>query len=371
MSTSTISSPIIPFAEFQQQFKALLQQPVLNQIQAYQFFELQPHDLPWQGSGLQVEAGQAVSFFVAGYWYLVEALNLTLEPSFVFWARTTFEEPMYSPPSHTGTHQFTQAGEIMLARSAGEWASTAGDLLVPPEKYTEAKGHVYGLIIVWKADPLVGLQALQQQGDVNHLLGHEIQRLQQAISPPKQWNYYPLLGNRETFQTCQHGQGVCCHTNNNVGILQYPVDMALTEGVTLDWRWVIDSLPSSLAEDTLPTHDYLSIAVEFDDGQDLTYLWSVELPLETVFRCPIPSWTARETHLVVRTGLSELGKAKEESRDVYTDYHAHIAGPAKRIVSIWLIAVSIFQHSKGQCRYEQIVLRNAEAQVTVLAIEQT
>ena len=129
---------------------------------------------------------------------------------------------------------------------------------------------------------------------------------------------------------------------------------------------MIERLPSAVAEDTLPTHDYLSIAVEFDDGQDITYLWSAELPVETVFRCPIPSWTARETHVVVRTGLAALGQAQTESRDVYADYHTHIQGNATRIVSVWLIAVSLFQHSLGSCRYESIVLHNTTSNIAVI-----
>lgn len=362
---ATTLSTAADFAAFQQRFRPLLQQLDSSVMAAYQFFELQPQDLPWQASGLQVEAGQAVSFFVAGHWYLVEALNLTLEPGFVLWARTVDDEPMYSPPSNTGTHQFSKAGELRLARSAGEWASTKGDLLIPPEMYTEAKGYLYGLILVWKQNARAGLQALRQYGDVNSLITQEIQRLQQTVNPPEPWTYYPLLGNRETFQTCQHGQGVCCHTDNNVGILQYPVGIALVEGTRLDWSWLIERLPSTVAEDTLPTHDYLSIAVEFDDGQDLTYLWSAELPSETVFRCPIPSWTARETHVVVRTGLTDLGKLRHESRDVYADYHAYIQGSATGIVSVWLIAVSLFQHGQGDCRYESISLRNNHTQLNV------
>jgi hypothetical protein len=44
-----------------------------------------------------------------------------------------------------------------------------------------------------------------------------------------------------------------------------------------------------VAEDTLPTHDYLSVAVEFENGQDLSYFWSAALPPESNFRCPIPT----------------------------------------------------------------------------------
>lgn len=41
----------------------------------------------------------------------------------------------------------------------------------------------------------------------------------------------------------------------------------------------MDLLPSEVREDTLTTHDYMSIAVEFDNGQDITCYWSAELPV--------------------------------------------------------------------------------------------
>jgi hypothetical protein len=76
----------------------------------------------------------------------------------------------------------------------------------------------------------------------------------------------------------------------------------------------MDELLSKVREDNLITHDYLSIAVEFDNGQDITYYWSSELPVGTGFRCPITTWTARETHVVARSGLEGLGQwLNEES----------------------------------------------------------
>ncbi len=114
----------------------------------------------------------------------------------------------------------------------------------------------------------------------------------------------------------------------------------------------MEELPSKTREDTLPTHDYLSIAVEFDNGQDMTYFWSSELPVDMGFRCPIPSWAARETHVVARSGLGGLGQWFDEERDVYADYVANIGSPVPgNIVRVWLIAVSLFQHSDGRCQY--------------------
>jgi len=129
----------------------------------------------------------------------------------------------------------------------------------------------------------------------------------------------------------------------------------------------MEKLPSEVAEDTLPTHDYLSVAVEFDNGQDITYFWSSELPLESTFRCPIPTWTARETHVVVRSGLDDLGKWLSEERDLFKDYAERIGGPMpEKIVKVWLIAVCIFQQGEGKCQFADIAVHGANGTVQVM-----
>jgi hypothetical protein len=129
----------------------------------------------------------------------------------------------------------------------------------------------------------------------------------------------------------------------------------------------MEELPSKTREDTLPTHDYLSIAAEFDNGQDMTCFWSSELPVDTGFRCPIPSWAARETHVVARSGLGGLGQWFDEERDVYADYVANIGSPVPgNIVRVWLIAVSLFQHSDGRCQYAGVSFATDRGVVPVL-----
>ena len=117
---------------------------------------------------------------------------------------------------------------------------------------------------------------------------------------------------------------------------------------------------SSDLEDVTPTHDYLSIAVEFDNGLDLTYLWSAALPVGTVFRCPLPWWDQRETHQVVRSGAAGLGHWVAEEQSLLADYERAIGGPVPaRIVGVWLIAVAILQRGRGECDYRGIELRSA------------
>ncbi len=77
---------------------------------------------------------------------------------------------------------------------------------------------------------------------------------------------------------------------------------------------------------------------EFDDGQDLTWYWSC-LPQGCSFRCPLPHWRRRETHIVARAGTADLGRWIDEERPVLADHQAAIGGPApSRVVRAWLIA---------------------------------
>ena len=238
----------------------------------------------------------------------------------------------------------------------GEFANPQGDLAVPPAQYQAGQGRVEGVAIVWKGPAEDGLLALSAQGDVQGFVRAELQRQRQARLMPAGWHNFFAFGDGGIF-TEGPGNRIDCETHKNVGILQYPLaDQPLRPGLTLDWRWVVERLPSHLPEDQILTHDYLSIAVEFDDGQDITYMWSSSLPVGRVFRCPLPGWDAVETHVVQRSGLADLGTAFDERRDLFEDYRRIVGGKATRAVRVWLIANSLFLRQVGRCAYRRIAI---------------
>jgi hypothetical protein len=149
--------------------------------------------------------------------------------------------------------------------------------------------------------------------------------------------------------------------------LQYPIEAALDDDTVLEWRWRVDRLPSALPEHIQPTHDYLSIAVEYENGQDLTYYWSAALPVDTVFKCPLPWWDKRETHWVVRSGSAGLGTWTSESRLLKADYARAIPGaiPA-RVVRVWLIANSVFQRGQGEATFADIALVSGGKRIPIV-----
>jgi len=78
------------------------------------------------------------------------------------------------------------------------------------------------------------------------------------------------------------GRAISCYSQGNGGLLLADAPLALLPGTTLRWAQKMERIPSSRREDAFATHDYLSIAVEFDNGRDLTYYWSSELPVGTL-----------------------------------------------------------------------------------------
>jgi hypothetical protein len=121
-----------------------------------------------------------------------------------------------------------------------------------------------------------------------------------------------------------------------------------------------------MREDSGPSHDYLSIAVEFANGLDLTYYWSKALPIGTHYWCPLPNWRKREHHVVIRSGAAGLGEWHAERRDLHTDALRYLGAHPGDVVRVWLIAVSIFKRQTGVCTYSDIRLSGGGEQRNVL-----
>jgi hypothetical protein len=345
--------------EFKSGFNILLGNIAENVIREYPFFELPSNRKPWFDTGLDVGTGDSLTSFAAGQTQFKD-LPITVEPNFQLWFRIGDEGEIFRGTRDSHSFTVEQPGRLYLASYfPGEWADKTGNLATPDEVYDMVTGNLAVLLIRWQTDIFNGLKILAENSDVNNLIAMEIDRLVSPVISPEGWDYLWFVGPAEIYQSCavpaKKEPAICCHTHNDCGLLIKSISLPFQPDTRLRRSWKMDGLPSAMREDTLPTHDYLSIAVEFDNGQDITYYWSAELPLETSYRCPIPTWTHRETHVVIRSGSQELGEWFDEDRDVYQDYINAIGGALpSNIVKVWLIAVSLFQREQGACQYADI-----------------
>lgn len=314
---------------------------------------------PWLDTGIEVAAGEAVSWFAVGRVYLSAPMDVWVAPHFQLWARVGEGGEVFRGTRDTHSFTATAGGRLYLASYfPGEWASRDGGLATDPKDYRKTSGGMRVLLLRWRpgTDPAAALARLVAAGAPPELAA-EAERPGQIPSPPAGWQYLWFLGDSEIYTAADADPAaIRCQTQGDVGILQYDADLPLTPDMRLFWDWRVEALPSDLAEDTVPTHDYLSIAIEFDNGQDITWYWSAELPPETIYRCPLPTWKARETHIVIRSGREGLGAWHSEARNVYDDCIRALGAPAGRIVRVWLIATSLFQRQRGACSYRNIRL---------------
>jgi hypothetical protein len=344
--------------EFRTRFATLLRQAEAT-IRDYAFLDIPCDREPWLDTGIDLVAGDRVTTFATGE-TLLKGTEIRFGADFQFWCRIGPAGEIFR--GTRASHSFTAeaAGRLYVASYfPGEWATRTGTLATPADVYAQAEGSLAALVIRWRVEaPIEGLKKLAEPGDVAGLIAGEIDRLSAPVRTPEGWNYLWFVGPAEIYRPCEtpgRTSAICCHTRRDVGLLQKDVVLPFRPDTRLRWSWCMEVLPSTVREDLLPSHDYLSIAVEFDNGQDITYYWSAELPVGTAYRCPIPTWTARETHVVVRSGPEGIGRWFDEERDVYQDYMEAIGGPPPaRIVRVWLIAVSLFQGREGRCRYADL-----------------
>jgi hypothetical protein len=316
---------------------------------------------PWTATGLVVSAGDEVTLLARGRVTLSEELGLWGGPRVYLWARVGGRGPLLHGTRETATFRAPRDGELEVAVCAGDWADREGTPSTPPEAQAQLRGGFDVVAILWPGgEAAAGLRALLAAAPGDPLLAAEVRRSAEGVAPPPGWSYHWRLGPAEVFEAGrEEGRDVIrVHADDDVGILCRPVDHPLGAETTLAWRWRVGRLPATTAEDALPAHDYVSIALEFDDGRDLTWYWSAALPVGTAYPCPIPSWRAQETHLVVRSGPAGLGAWHAEARPVRADWERAVGGRAPgHIVAVWLIAVSVFRHGIAEAAFADIELR--------------
>jgi hypothetical protein len=371
-------------AEFQTRFSALLDQAPPSTIRSHAFFSVPANQPPWFDTGLDLRAGEQVTVFAVGHSVLSRELDLWFHPDMQLWYRVGETGNVFRGTRHSHTFAVGEAGRLFLGGYfPGEWATRTGAVAVGTDAYGVMEGGIGVLVVRWSVPPLDGLRRLAAVGDVSSLLLSEIDRLEHAVVPPAGWEYLWFLGPSEIYSAgppapSQRPSIVCC-THRDAAILHKDVSVPLTPDTCLRWSWKVDTLPCELPENTLQTHDYVSIAVEFDNGQDLTFFWSSHLPVDAGFRCPIPTWTARETHVVARSGSDQLGRWCDDERALHPYYErfvgtigprdevpdALVVPPPTRIVRVWLIANTMFRQQVGRCAYGAIELQTGQTVVTV------
>lgn len=337
-------------------------------IERYAIVDVAADSSGWIDSGIEVAPGEAITLLAIGKVKVSEEPEISFAPNLFLWHRVGEHGQIAKFAAPTVTFKAREAGNLMLvAHYPGAWANETG-LFDEAWPRDAASGTYSVAVLVWRGSADDGLAHFAAK-DASGVGAKARFKLFAPIHMPRGWRPLWRVGAteiyRETFEATDSPR-ILCRCAGDAGIIKYPLDHALDATTRLAWRWRMMDLPSKVEEATVPTHDYLSIAVEFENGLDLTYMWSAALPVGTAFPCPLPWWDKHETHQVVRSGFEDLGRWVDEERPVLADYEAAIGGaPPTRIAGVWLIAVAAFQGGRGECEYQAIRLTGGAADVEI------
>jgi len=320
---------------------------------------------PWTPTGLAVRTGEDVSWLAWGSLHLLRPLGAALRPRLVLRGRAGDGVPVEGA-CDTVTFRADRTGELRLGSVYPGELQADGTITTDRIPYRAMAGTLSAVVARWApgTDPRRALESIAGR-DPSGLCAAEAARLADPPAPPAGWDTHPLTGREQAFFPT--GSGITVDARWTSAIIRHPAEMTLTPALRLRWSWRVGTLPSRLPEDTALTHDYLSVALEFDDGQDLTWYWSCCLPEGFSYRCPLPHWRRRETHIVARSGTAGLGRRIDEERPVLADHQAAIGGPApSRVVRAWLIAQTVPQAGHAAGEFGRIELVDGNQKLRVL-----
>ena len=311
----------------------------------------------WIKTGILLEAGDSFEVDATATW---DAEGLILAPRHVLWCRVSEGGTARNFPSDDLFAVSEVSGELEIA-------------IRPPSFYWFDKQGTFPQEILDAPEIAVSFALDIRQSGASHRMRQSetdknlIQTLDGSEDkPPKGFEYLTVLGESEVWsgRVVNNEYFIYAKLADDVGIIKMPVNIELSESTLFSFDWLYHSLPAVAPETSVAGHDYLSIALEFDNGQDLTWMWSKFLARGTSFTCPLPWWSERETHYVLDSGSNGLGTWQSHSRNVLHDYAEAVAGdPPKKIVGIWLIANNLFAKQDASASFRNITLSDEGEQV--------
>jgi hypothetical protein len=249
-------------ASFAEAFRKLTGDPaVAARIRALRLLDLGADGMGWTDIDLDVGPGDEVTVIGAGTLWASKALDMRFGPRIGLWLRAGDEGTILKTPSAASTVRLAEGGPLFIvAKPPGEWADEHGRF-DPAFPRGGLSGAISVCVIVWNDGALGGLEAMARVGDHGGLVAQALERARRPVPAPEGWRYLWRLGEGEIYREAKERERrICCHTHEDVGILQFPAEFPLGENTELRWRWKVDrrttisrSRLSSTTDRTSPT----------------------------------------------------------------------------------------------------------------------
>ncbi len=323
----------------------------------------------WLPSGLRVAKGDEVALFADGD---LEADGVVFEPRHLLWYRVGDDGDATNFAANQETFVAPVGGEIFLTlRPSGlYWPDRRGTY---PEGFIAASPvpvdfHVR--LVRFSGTAAQGVSEMAASGDPAATAALAVIAARKPLPAGFEPLWYLARSNVWADGASDGRPGISADTDDDFGIVKKALDIRLTPTTEITFQWRYDAVPALGPETEAGFHDYVSIAVEFDNGQDLTWMRSVSLPAGSHFHCPLPWWDTRETHFVLQSGAAGLGEWSSHTRNVLADYEAAVGrDPPSRIVGVWFIGNSVFGRRRAAASFADVAIIDGDQRVNIFSAD--
>jgi hypothetical protein len=316
----------------------------------------------WKRSGVRVAEGESLTLFGFGDGVGARVWVRIGDADIVNLVESTWSFPAWA------------AGEVELAvrpQAPGlNWERCDGTL---PAAATALPAESLDLAVVvaaWKSPATESLAALSGSPD-HEAITRARSDLEATLPLPAGFRSLCYLRRTNVFEAWEGDgrHGLWGHAASFAGIIKKAIDLPLDLQSEITFEWRYDALHSLGPETEARHHDYSSIAIEFDNGQDITWMRSPHLEAGTSFACPLDWWNTRETHIVLQGGREGLGEWQRHTRNLLDDYEMavgdRVATRPTRIVGVWFISVGAFGGTTPDTKWANVVVRSGGKSVEV------
>lgn len=323
----------------------------------------------WLDSGVTVAEGDGVALFAEGS---LTAEGLTFEPRHMMW---------YRIGENGAAVQFRADQEVFSASGSGRlylslrplgvyWTDRRGSY---PPGFTRLPALPADVVInsfVFNGPIDEALSKMAGEGSDSAAAALAAADTFKTLPTGFEHLWYLSRANIWSDGTADGKPGIAASTRDDASIVKLPLDIPLDENTLFEFSWRYDAVPALGPETEAQFHDYLSIALEFDNGQDLTWFWSKELTPGTHFECPLPGWGGKEYHWTLQSGQEGLGDWFSHQRPILADFRSAIGGTQPtRIVGIWFIANSLFGRQLAAASFADAVIINGDDRTNVFTAD--
>ena len=325
---------------------------------------------PWTDTGLRIARGDEVTILAEGKIVTSPEAGLWYRPRFALWARVGERGPIWTGTRDTQSFRASSDGALELAVYNGEWKSPDGCSRRRSRRTRPPAARSRRWSCTGAARRAPDSRRLERAAPGEPLIAAELERLRAPALRPGGWSYLWFLGQSEMFRAARDDgrHQIACRCDDDVAILRRPVDLPLAADTEISWRWKIDRAPVARRGRHAPVSRLPVGRARVRERPRSVLVLELE-PAGRDAASPVrfrSGTRARRTSRCARAATGWDSGSASGAR-VVADYARAIGGPApKRIVAVWLIAVSLFQHGQGVADFAEIEVRTGDERVEVV-----